>query len=363
MQLNQLTLIDNWLESWDVPASAGYGEYRADAVSAGQQLNIIDLGTGLNGSLVEFDAISITTNKSVYLQVLGNTYPSGDATVMPRVPSSDWRQDVNGMIVIPVHTFSMGQMQYRVNVLRKSNEASINVTGLEVTANLVNLRRRALSPLRASDMALYYAGDSVTALTSVGIRSNRPAAFHIYQVEKQINTALADAGSLLNLRMSNKAIGSQTIFDFVKFMECGMVTLPQCSVFMLCYGINEALANMDPTLFKSYLQTVWDWFRITYRNKHMVINGSTPLNNNTNEARLVILRQTMADFVAEINDERLTYVSLANTFDRTSLANYNGADGVHPGTPACWDAMAAVQYNHILNNAHCRKVLNLPTLV
>lgn len=358
-QLNALTDLDRWLEGWDVPASAGYGEFRGDISTNGQQFNMIDLGTGLNGSLVEFDGISITTNKTVYIQVLANTYPSGDATAMPRLPGFDWRQDVNGSIVIPGHFFSMGQMQYRVNVLQKLGESGINITDLEVTANLINLRRAANSSIRAADKLIYNAGDSVTALTSVGTRAYRPAAFHIFQVRNAINDAYAAEGSLLNIRMVNKAIGSQTSFDFVKYIESELATIPQCDIFMLCYGINEAINNMDTTLFRSYLQIIWNWFKREYRDRHMVIVGSTPLNNNTNEARLVIHRATMAQFVADMDDERLTYVSMENAFDRTVLGNYTSSDGVHPGTPACWDAMAAIQYNHILNNAHCRSVLQL----
>jgi len=361
-QLNLLTDIDRWLEGWDVPASAGYGEFQGDINTTGQNVNIIDLGTGLNGSLVEFDGISISTNKDVYLQILANTYPSGDSTVMPRMPGFDWRQNVNGMIVLPMKTFSLGQMQYRVNVLRQVGASSIQFTDLRVTANLLNLRRYANSSLRAADKVIYYAGDSVTALTSVGTRAYRPAAFHIYQVEAAINDAYEAAGSRLNIRMVNKAIGSQTIFDFVKYIESGVATIPQCDILMLCYGINEALGNMDPASFRSYLEIVWKWFKRNFRASHMVVCGSTPLNNNTNEARLVILRQVMSDFVDEIGDDRLTFTTKANTFDRLVLSNYTNSDQVHPGTPACWDAMAAVDYTHILNDAHCRDVLQLPTL-
>lgn len=361
-QLNVSQEIDRWLEGWDVPASSGYGEFQGNVVTVGQQFNLIDLGTGLNGSLVEFDGISITTNKDVYLQILANTYPSGDATVMPRMPGFDWRQNVNGTIVLPMKIFSLGQMQYRVNALQQTGQSGINITDLRVTANLINLRRYANSNLRQADKVLYYGGDSVTALTSVGVRAYRTAAFHIFQVETAINSAYEVAQSPLSIRLVNKAIGSQTVFDFVKYIESGVASIAQADIFMLCYGINEAMANMDPSTFSDYLQTVWDWFRITYRDRHMVLVGSTPLNSNTNENRLIVLRQAMSDFATELADERVSYVSMANTFDRLVLSNYNNNDGVHPGTPACWDAMAQVQYNHILTNAHCRRVLGLPAL-
>lgn len=359
-QLNVSQEIDRWLEGWDVPASAGFGEFQGNVVTVGQQFNIIDLGTGLNGSIVEFDGISITTNKDVYLQIVANTYPSGDATVMPRMPGFDWRQNVNGTIVLPMKIFSLGQMQYRINVLQQVGQSGINITDLRVTANLFNIRRYANSNVRTADKVIYYAGDSVTALTSVGVRAYRTADFHIFQVENAINKAYDEAGSPLSIRLVNKAIGSQTVFDFVKYIQSGVATIPQCDIFMLCYGINEAMANMDPAVFKGYLQQVWDWFKTNYESGHMVIVGSTPLNNNTNEARLVILRATIVQFVTEINDPRLSECSMANTFNRLDLSFYNNSDGVHPGIPAAWNPMGQVQYTHVLDNADCRRALSFP---
>lgn len=361
-QLNMITSFDRWNVSWDVPASAGYGEFVGSIATAGQQFNMIDIGTGLNGSAVEFDEIKVKTNKNVYLQLLGNTYPSGDTTVMPRIPGPDMRLDVDGKDTFRGPFKSLGQMQYRINAIQQAGQSGINISDLRVTATLVGLRRSSINPFRAADKVIYYAGDSITALTSVGVRSYRPAAFHIYQTVDFINDAYAAVGSDLLLGMENKAIGSQTIFDFVKFIEWRVAEIPKCDIFMLCYGVNEAQGNMDPALFRSYLEIVWKWFRRTYRNSHMVVCASTPLNNDVNEARLAILRDVMAQFVYDMNDPRLTGTTKANTFDRLVLSNYNNMDGVHPGIPATWSPMAAVDYTHILNDAHCRSVLQLPAL-
>lgn len=361
--LNDLSDFRIWREGWALPASTGFGFFKSASVSTpGQQINLMSIGTGFNGFMCIADGLTIYTNQPLYVQAVSNTYPSGDATIMTRNPGFDYRELIVGNVTIPGKFIFEGQKQVRINLLEEDAGAGINKTNVLVTANLVNVRRLTLSQLNRSTKVIVWAGDSVTGLTSVGTRSFLADDFHTYQVENTINNAYVTTGVNQSVRHINKAIGSQTSFDAVKYIKNRLMDIDQNNLFFFAYGINEALSNMNPSTFLSYLQFVWNWFKIKYPKSHMTIIGSTPLNDNTNEARLVILRQTMDTFVTSVADPRLSYVSLANAFDRTNLSNYNAGDGVHPATQACFDSMASLINNHILANSDARRTLGLPQI-
>lgn len=71
-----------------------------------------------------------------------------------------------------------------------------------------------------------------------------------------------------------------------------------------------------------------------YLKAQMVVWGSTPRQSNTVETALAAIRTAGQEAVAEANDPRVRYASLATASDRTNEANYATADAsgdkVHP---------------------------------
>lgn len=361
--INDLSDFRIWREGWALPASTGFGYFKSASVdTTGQQFNMIDIGTGFNGFMCIADGITLYTNQPLYLQLISNTYPSGDSTIMTRNPGFDYRELVVGNITIPAKFIFEGQKQIRVNILEEDTGAGIHKTNVLVTANLINVRRLTLSQLNRSDKVIYWVGDSITGLTSVGTRKFLADNFHIYQVENAINTAYVNAGLSLSTRTVNKAIGGQTSFDFQKYIMNRVADIDQADLILFAYGTNEAINNVLPSDFAIYINSAWEWFKRKYPQSHMVLVGATPLNDNTNNNRLIAHRAVMSNFVTTIADPRLTYVSMENAFDRTILSNYTSNDGVHPGTQACFDSMASIIYTHILADNDARRALNLPLI-
>lgn len=349
-------------EGWSLPSPFGTGFYRNDGtLEAGQSANIIDIGTGFAGFLCLCDGITLYTNQPVYLQIISNTYPSGDLTIMPRNPGFDWRGIVNGHMVIPARMLFAGQYQVRVNILEEVVDGEISITALKVSANLINPRRVTLSQFNRADKVIYWGGDSITGHTSVGTRKFLADNLHTYQVEKKINDVLALRN--MSARTVNKAVGGQTSFDWTKYINERLVDIDQCDLFIFAYGTNEAINNVSTTDFNTYISATWDWFKRLYPRGHMVLLGATPLNNNTNETRLIALRQVMADFAEIAADGGISYLSMVDAFDRTVLSNYTSNDGVHPGTQATFDSMANIIYNHIRDTADACRALGLPAPV
>lgn len=360
--VNDLSDFRIWREGWALPTPFSQATYinPDDIVLAQQSLNIAEIGTGFNGFMCLCDGLSIYTNKPVYLQITSNSYPSGDATIMTRNPGFDFRQIVDGSLVLNGKWMFEGQKQLRINILEEVESGGINITGgLKVTANLINPVRLTLSQLNRANKVIYWVGDSITGLTSVGTRKFLADDFHIYQVENTINTSYATLNKSLSVRTVNKAVGGQTSFDFQKYIKNRVADIDQTDVLLFAYGTNEAINNISTSNFNDYITSAWEWFKMRYPKSHMVLIGAPPLNNNTNETRLIAHRTIMSNFVTNTNDERLSYISLENAFDRTILTNYTSSDGVHPGTQTCFNSMGSIISNHILTNNHCKEILNL----
>jgi lysophospholipase L1-like esterase len=362
--LNDLSIFRVWREGWALPTPFAQAAYiDPNNISGGQSINIAEIGTGFNGFMCLADGISLYTDKPVFLQIVSNTYPSGDATIMTRNPGFDWRQIVNGAITIDGRFMFEGQKQLRINILEEVTGGGVNITGgLKMTANLINPYRLTLSQLNRAEKVIYWLGDSITGLTSVGTRKFLADDFHIYQVENAINQEYVDEGVSLSIRTVNKAVGGQTSFDCQKYIANRVADIDQADLIMFAYGTNEAINNVSTTDFQSYINYAWNWFKRRYPNSHMILVGATPLNNNTNNTRLIDHRAVMSSFVTATADARLSYVSMENAFDRTVLSNYTSNDGVHPGTQACFNSMASILSAHILGNNDIRRALNLPLI-
>jgi hypothetical protein len=132
----------------------------------------------------------------------------------------------------------------------------------------------------------------------------------------------------IDCRIINKSMGSATSVTQGYWLKQGYYDVEQCDCLFYQLGVNDATGSTSNAQYLSELNRVIDWRNRKFPNCKIVFVGATPLNNNTNETRLATLRGIMAGLASVPSN--IYYVSLANSFDRTVLTNYNLSDGVHP---------------------------------
>lgn len=139
------------------------------------------------------------------------------------------------------------------------------------------------------------------------------------------------------VRVCNKSYAGRAS-DLVTYMiKNGDCDLPQIDLWIYDHGVNNVTAagygqsNIDA--FSADIDEVIIKKQERYPNAKLILMGSTPLNNTTNESRLAVLRTIVNDKVTlarNNGDSTIYYLNLQNTFDGTILSNYYNNDGIHP---------------------------------
>jgi len=112
--------------------------------------------------------------------------------------------------------------------------------------------------------------------------------------------------------------------------SAGDYNFPQLDDIFHDTTVNDAQNNVPPATVTGNADAFVKWKRLFYPKTRIIFLGGTPLLDNTNEARQVIIRQALSDYVSSLNDPLVKYYSQANAFDRTVAANYQAGDGIHP---------------------------------
>ena len=203
--------------------------------------------------------------------------------------------------------------------------ASINVTGYRMTADTNFAADKVILAIGDSNMrGTTMGGIAFSDVSAVGTQVT-PLDHYMFQVRDHFNSR----GE--NCRLVIKAMGSFTTRHIGDWLKRGWLTIPQVNGIVYCLGTNDATTGVTDGQFNAELDRIITWRNTLYPNVPLILLGPTPLNDNTNETRLIALRALLA---ARANTSaNIYFCSLANAFDRTVLTNYTGSDGVHFNIP------------------------------
>jgi lysophospholipase L1-like esterase len=210
-----------------------------------------------------------------------------------------------------------------------STRAIAYFSGMKMTADL-NFN---------ANKVIMWIGDSVTRGSSIGgsalvggggAGSNlqtavKPTDHYAFQVRNNFQRRSIDC------RLVLKAMGGFNSIDMNACINEGFLDIEKADIIFYQLGINDAIAGsgiVSNDTFSQNLNAVIDFRLRKFPNSKLVFLGPTPLNNNTNETRLVELRTIMASKAS--TPDNIYYLSLESSFDRTVLTNYNLNDGIHP---------------------------------
>lgn len=210
------------------------------------------------------------------------------------------------------------------NTSSASNSPSLNVRN-NLTGGTVNyVGAVSVSGWRMADdidfgapRVAMFVGDSIINGTGPTISATMyPYIFKSY---------LASVGP--RARVVLKSISGATSSDHEQYRAGGWHDINQCDLIFYGVGVNDAIGGVSGATFTANLTAFWSWASRRYPIAKVVILGASPLENNTQEAAAVTLRAAASAFVASVNaPNRLAFIDLGSSFDRTVTSNYVGTD-------------------------------------
>lgn len=142
----------------------------------------------------------------------------------------------------------------------------------------------------------------------------------------------ADKGQ--SVRMNNQSLSSTTSTHHEIARSRGRYDYDRVGAIFYSLGANDATLGTTVGTYRANIDALIAWKQARYPAAKLVIFGSTPLENNTAETALALLRAQAAASVTAAADSKVLYCSLASIFDRTVTANYQSSDTpgsrVHP---------------------------------
>lgn len=287
-------------------------------VTAEQSIGSINLPSLTKAVWIE--NVELSSNRQLDIQFnLGGIYNGVQAVhrvvVNPGVPAIiPVRQLVRPSILAT--GISLGQFRIR-NVL------DATATGAYVFCNLTGIAVYDDLDL-AADKVMLVVGDSILNGTS-GITDKTKS------MEWMVRNYFRTRGK--RIRIINKSISGSTSVDHERYRAHGAYDFPHVDYLHYQLGTNDA-GNVTTAAYKANVAAMIAHKKALYPNAQMVVWGSTPRQNNTVETALIALRTAAQEAVAEANDSKVKFASLATAFDRTVEANYAAADTsgdkVHP---------------------------------
>jgi len=110
--------------------------------------------------------------------------------------------------------------------------------------------------------------------------------------------------------------------------------LDQVDMIVYNHGINDSNSSTLPSTYTGNIQKMITWKQKVFPNAHMLIQGITPIEDNTRNGYAEVLRSASATLIENTNDPLITYVETKNSFDRLNPSFYTVTDvpgqRVHP---------------------------------
>lgn len=185
-----------------------------------------------------------------------------------------------------------------------------------------------------AEKVLLHIGDSISG-AGTGPTSK------VKQYDWQTLNYFKDKGH--DVRMVNLSVSGSTTQDHERLRQYGTYDLPKVDFIAYSLGANDASAGNSSALVKSNIAAMIAHKKARYPNAKMIVYGSTPHENNTNETNAVALRTAASEAVTEAADSKVVYLNLGGAFDRLVASNYASGDAagnrIHPsdaGHAAIW---------------------------
>lgn len=106
----------------------------------------------------------------------------------------------------------------------------------------------------------------------------------------------------------------------------GVFDVPQADMIVYAMGVQDATVALAQATYLANWLAFYQWKKRTYPLARLVFVGTTPTDNNANEAYLAIYRSDMSAFVAGLGDPLVKFLDLGSSFDRTNSANFFASD-------------------------------------
>jgi hypothetical protein len=115
----------------------------------------------------------------------------------------------------------------------------------------------------------------------------------------------------------------------------GKYEFPQVDSIFYNLGINDAAQGVTTATHSANVASLIAWKQKRYPKAKLVIFGTTPVQDATQEAALAAYRTADQAAVVNAADPNILFCNLGNSFDRTVAANYATTDGaagtrIHP---------------------------------
>lgn len=139
----------------------------------------------------------------------------------------------------------------------------------------------------------------------------------------------------LDCRYVNKSVsGAGTSFFEQRRLRGDFDELPNVDLIWYSLGVNDASYGVSSSTTSANLDKIIAWKKAYWPNATLVLEGPTPLENNTHEAAAAVIRTAMSDKVTAAADSKIKFFNAGGIFDRTVASNYASTDTagsrVHP---------------------------------
>lgn len=314
------------------------GTFSGTLTSGAANQNLITLTLTTLSKALWVESVTITSNKQfdAQLSIMSALYST--VGQVHRVLMGQW-----GSVVLPIRQLWRPAI---ANAAASSTGIALlnNRNGIDgtLTGALVNVTTTGFSVYDdfdlGADKVCLVIGDSILN-GAAGITEK------IYSTEWLIREYFRADNQ--RLRIVNKSISGGTSSDQERQRAYGMLDLPQVDLIVYMLGANDNGAGISTATHKANVAAAIDWKQRTYPTAHMLVIGSSPAENNTTEAALVLYRAADSQAVSEASDSKLHFIDLTACFDRTNTANYASTDTagshIHPSDAGHAAMFAVIQ--------------------
>jgi lysophospholipase L1-like esterase len=315
-----------------------FEEIYAKALKEGGLPTIELTGSGIapvSGS-IGISGVSLLPTQAFLLESVSFGLNNGKATAQLTSysgPSNNSIGEVSMRVPLNNNSVTINQRQIITagSVLFHNLRSGDGATSLNSSAILAGIRMTADFNFSAKKVIMWI-GDSIALGSVLGGNSYSnylntstsvsPLDHFAFQARNKFQTKGIDC------RLVIKAMGSHTSKQMGYWIKQGWFDIDQCDVIFYQLGVNDSTLGTTDIEFTAEINRLIDFRLRKFPNAKIVLVGDTPLNNSTNETRLTQLRTIKSNFANATN--KIYYLDLSTSFDRTILTNYTASDGVHP---------------------------------
>lgn len=148
----------------------------------------------------------------------------------------------------------------------------------------------------------------------------------------RINRYFREKG--VDARYILKAYSGATSTGIETLRKTGKFEFPGLAAIFYQLGTNDAASAVATETSLANAAAFVTWAQALYPEATVVLLGPPPMENNTHEAALALLRTAVSNHVTGLGDPKVLFCDLGAAFDRTVSGNYVGSDTpgsrVHP---------------------------------